>query len=1567
MKRYAIEINFEGKVLRYSTEPYTEIIDIDGEQSTLSYLPHILSIELGECTVSIEGSGSIPSVSVSLWDGNLFLFNNFSEVDYESADVKIYDIEQEKFEIFSGYLTEFSQNENVASFSVRLDERLYLKEGIWKKFTANSFQNFDIRKPVRVDLATSWMRKEDMIVEIAGCPVWTSVSGSDLSLTVGEVPAISNPTAKIVDLLSATLQDSSGSTTRIGQSVVVSTLDKFDIPVYGGALYGDLNLDIPNTVNAETFLFMLGANDHGQLGRIYTGGSKADPKSVWPDIDGSGFDTDDNLFVMDANINFVQISCGFDFNLAICSEGYLWSWGRNNNGQLGIGQSVENQPYPRKVTQSNDWAFISAGYYHSLAIKNDGTLWAWGANGAGKTGLRKLTGITYFPERVGISNDWAYISAGAWHSLAIKKDGTLWAWGSNLDGRTGRDRTSGSTDRPIIIETSQDWQSISAGWNHSLAIKNDGTLWAWGNNGEYQLGNGNQDALKVATQIGTSSGWAKVSAGKDFSVALTTDSAIYSWGDNSKAKTGRGTRFSNTETPQKIGSDNDWKEVVAGVEHCLALKKDNSVWGWGANGENQVGSQNIVQFTPFFSILTISTLPPAPAAQPEPRKISGFKNNGILISAGGEHSGVVKLNQAGNFGFASQDGRTYLDLRSYYLRPVFNFSKDPDFKGIVLSWEESFSVENNSDVEEIYNSSGSERGENYAAIGWPNNGHYEVFKYEYGIHSNSEGAPSAVKDSNRVIGLRNTEFLGGGLFRLPRAPIKKGEVPLFFPKWREMINAGKFIPIVPLRIKSNANFNGLGAFAPIHTEVIVKTNVFAPPDLLTNPEFYLGYLMFDPQFKDEIRFLSSDVRAKSRNKREKIFRYKIIDADIINGQQHLKLEIHNSVSMDERFVKNYISEANNADQMIAGNAIDPSPSDDPSELIQGKKVILFDKFKIFNSYLRHDYHYNNAQALDIFPQATEVSVGEKFVTMYPNRQVKRIDFDFGFSGPEFKNAKYSNLKNRLKGLRIEVVKNYESMVRSLGSISDSGSNDSEINMNIINNITGEYAVAKNSRVYYDESLMTVIERVNFDVEGGQTGQDSITVTTDDSKGTLNLDSDPKLINLLSYNSYDSKLNLDASNHDQVFGSDAAKIYFLRQVYRVIKDPVPPGSKDVGKFFPMMYGYVRRYPMIHAISSDITMESSSAKSAGNDVYIFSLNPCNISNSSDVTIHLEEESGKINEAELGFSVLWPHIIQSPFPNFIQDHSYRLNGRNYVSGIETPYHRVESFETLSGDTLYGIKLRGFEWDQEMGISDKRFPIRNGVGTTNLLIDVAGAYDPVSGQTYLHPCDIVIHFIRENCEFPFSENIIDLDSFQRVKSLTRWYVASVPLPEETTPFDLLDSICNQFGYFWHLNYGKIYLGILDMSNVEYDKFISEAGDIVGKVSEVDEGYKNTYSEIEYNYFKDWSNGSFRYSINLNKDNNKYCAIASLSKGGKGAYKVDAQYVTETNVAIDVSNRLAEFLSRRRKVYRCQIRKRGLQYIPGEVIQVSYAPLNLRYDEVLVASVKDVGATYEISFIKFF
>src|SRR3989344_1483851 len=123
---------------------------------------------------------------------------------------------------------------------------------------------------------------------------------------------------------------------------------------------------------------------------------------------------------------------------------------------------------------------ISARYKHTIAIKSDGTLWAWGYNLYGQLG-DGTTSQRNSPVQIGTDNNWVSISAGGYHTIAIKSDGTLWAWGSNDYGQLG-DGTMVDKTTPAQIGTDANWVSISAGDYHTIALKSDGTLWAWGRN-----------------------------------------------------------------------------------------------------------------------------------------------------------------------------------------------------------------------------------------------------------------------------------------------------------------------------------------------------------------------------------------------------------------------------------------------------------------------------------------------------------------------------------------------------------------------------------------------------------------------------------------------------------------------------------------------------------------------------------------------------------------------------------------------------------------------------------------------------------------------------------------------------------------------------------------------------------------------------------------------------------------------------------------------------------------------------------------------------------------------------
>ena len=135
-------------------------------------------------------------------------------------------------------------------------------------------------------------------------------------------------------------------------------------------------------------------------------------------------------------------------------------------------------------------AFVSVatGARHTLALKRDGSLWAWGGNYCGQLGLGDDEGRDG-PTRIGGDSDWAAVATGSERSLALKRDGSLWAWGADYDGQLGLDGGK-DRNRPTRIGGDSDWAALATGFDHTLALKRDNSLWAWGSNGYGQLGLG---------------------------------------------------------------------------------------------------------------------------------------------------------------------------------------------------------------------------------------------------------------------------------------------------------------------------------------------------------------------------------------------------------------------------------------------------------------------------------------------------------------------------------------------------------------------------------------------------------------------------------------------------------------------------------------------------------------------------------------------------------------------------------------------------------------------------------------------------------------------------------------------------------------------------------------------------------------------------------------------------------------------------------------------------------------------------------------------------------------------
>jgi alpha-tubulin suppressor-like RCC1 family protein len=318
-----------------------------------------------------------------------------------------------------------------------------------------------------------------------------------------------------------------------------------------------------------------------------------------------------------------DVSAGKDHSVAIQTDGTLWAWGDNDGGQLGEGTAMDRYTITPIGTET-DWESVAAGSFTSYGIKTDGTLWAWGNGGGGELGNGQIgdDNYTYVPIRVGTENNWSKVDSGYGHVIALRTDGTLWAWGFNIYGQVG-DGTNEIKNVPTQIGTDNDWQYIGCGFRSNFAIKSDGTLWAWGRNDEGQLGDGTNIDKNMPVQIVTDVDWSMASVNGNTTLAIKTDGSLWSWGSNDSWQLGTGQTMPGTNTPLRVGTANDWMTVSAGAFHSTALKTDGTLWVWGEG---------------FYGFGDGTNIP-----KDFPTQI-GTDTDWQSISAGGVHTAVIKTN-----------------------------------------------------------------------------------------------------------------------------------------------------------------------------------------------------------------------------------------------------------------------------------------------------------------------------------------------------------------------------------------------------------------------------------------------------------------------------------------------------------------------------------------------------------------------------------------------------------------------------------------------------------------------------------------------------------------------------------------------------------------------------------------------------------------------------------------------------------------------------------------------------------------------------------------------------------
>ena len=292
------------------------------------------------------------------------------------------------------------------------------------------------------------------------------------------------------------------------------------------------------------------------------------------------------------------------------TDGTLWAWGRNNVGQLGINQdSYANRSSPVQIGALTTWVRASTVSLSASALSTNGSLWTWGFNYSGQLGLGD-TASRSSPVQVGGLTNWAQVSMSSASCIAIKTDGTLWSWGSGQHGQLGLNNETYYSS-PKQVGSLTNWSKVSAAAGQCLAIKTDGTLWTWGynNNGQLGLGDSGFSAFRSSpVQVGLLNNWSSLSVGFNFCFAIKTDGTLWAWGANGNGGLGLGDTVARS-SPVQVGALTNWVKSSSSVSErfCFAIKADGTLWSWGANGDGQLGDSTVVRRSSPVQVGSLST------------------------------------------------------------------------------------------------------------------------------------------------------------------------------------------------------------------------------------------------------------------------------------------------------------------------------------------------------------------------------------------------------------------------------------------------------------------------------------------------------------------------------------------------------------------------------------------------------------------------------------------------------------------------------------------------------------------------------------------------------------------------------------------------------------------------------------------------------------------------------------------------------------------------------------------------------------------------------------------------
>ena len=314
-------------------------------------------------------------------------------------------------------------------------------------------------------------------------------------------------------------------------------------------------------IKTDGTLWTWGGNNYGQLGNNSITNNRSPVQTI------SGGST------------WWLVGCSKGNTAAIKTDGTLWTWGWNNYGQLGDGTIAHKSSPVQTIAGGTSWKSVACGYYHTAAIKTDGSLWLWGHDTYGQLGDNTTAHKSSPIQTISSGTNWKSVACGYYHTAAIKLDGTLWGWGRNYYGNLGDGTTVYKSSPVQTVAGGTNWKQVSCNsGSHTTAIKTDGTLWTWGNNAYGQLGDGTVilRSSPVQTIVGGTN-WAQTSGGYQHTAAIKSDGTLWVWGRDSYGQLGNSAVISQSSPIQTVAGGINWKSVCASAfSHTYAIAESST-------------------------------------------------------------------------------------------------------------------------------------------------------------------------------------------------------------------------------------------------------------------------------------------------------------------------------------------------------------------------------------------------------------------------------------------------------------------------------------------------------------------------------------------------------------------------------------------------------------------------------------------------------------------------------------------------------------------------------------------------------------------------------------------------------------------------------------------------------------------------------------------------------------------------------------------------------------------------------------------------------------------------------